>query len=949
MIIKYRIIGLMTIAACCEQPATAQTEAATDTLAARVTRFGRGLPQEKVYLHIDNTCYFVGDTIWYKGYVTRTDRGTLTDLSRILYVELLTPDGYLVERQQLQMNDGTAHGAFTLTDSLYAGYYELRAYTRWMLNFGKHEHPHSPYTEDMFYSKQMAKDFFRDYDKLYSRVFPVFNKPKENGRYPKDMTLRPMRRYLKTPKDKPGIDLRFYPEGGHLVAGVTNRIAFELNDADGKHLQAMLSVQDKNGQEVAKSTTTNRGRGMFTLTATKTDAPYKAVLNIDGHDYEVPLPEAEEQGYALWVTQDDSLLHIGLLGNCQETAELGLQIQYGGVSKLFLKVPPSVRDTTLHVPLKRLSTGVNQITLFNGEGHIYADRLVFVNRHDYDQPQITVSGIRNSYAPFDSICLKLQLAHPADTVASVSLAVRDHATDEPTYDNGTMLTEMLLASELKGFVEDPDYYFEADDSLHRAALDLLMMVQGWRRYDWRMMAGVEDFYFDFLPEKRQILAGSVHRTYPLLPESNFGDKVYLDVTGDSTELYTTAANSTFNARRRIYTLQDLYGPYIREMKKDVRVKASFVKGKNVVDASQATQGGQFYMPSPAIYGDYTLFLSATDTTKSEKQQERKRQKGFMDEGAYPEFYVKLDHFFPVFPHPYSFYQDAAFENRFAEWSEQADSLSFTRRTLPSVTVRNRRGGLRKLGLSQPALVVDAYEAFNLTADHGLNGGMHDWRTFSRQVVMACFGDMGMERHYYVEERWDGKLLELKEGKKMQSLGIADVSFANQSSAQFSMSNQTLRKYHRLRHLDKLYIYTDYVPREQGSWKYKGDNQPDVVIDYRLLPDNTVRPTYRDRRYVMQGYAVCTDFYSPDYSRRPLPDTKDHRRTLLWMPDVKFNKQGEARVRLFNNSKETVIAIEAEGITPAGKPVVWKTGSGQTAQEKHTPDDTQTTPTESRQK
>ena len=52
--------------------------------------------------------------------MTRSDKGTLTDLSRILYVELLTPDGYLVERQQLEMPDGTAHGAFLLTDSLYA-------------------------------------------------------------------------------------------------------------------------------------------------------------------------------------------------------------------------------------------------------------------------------------------------------------------------------------------------------------------------------------------------------------------------------------------------------------------------------------------------------------------------------------------------------------------------------------------------------------------------------------------------------------------------------------------------------------------------------------------------------------------------------------------------------------------------------------------------------------
>ena len=73
------------------------------------------------------------------------------------------------------MPDGTGHGAFALTDSLYAGYYELRAYTRWMLNFGQYEHPHSKWTELMFYFKSMAKDFFRDYDKIYSRVFPVFD------------------------------------------------------------------------------------------------------------------------------------------------------------------------------------------------------------------------------------------------------------------------------------------------------------------------------------------------------------------------------------------------------------------------------------------------------------------------------------------------------------------------------------------------------------------------------------------------------------------------------------------------------------------------------------------------------------------------------------------------------------------------------------------------------
>ena len=92
--------------------------------------------QEKVYVHTDNECYFVGDTLWYKAYVVRADQLVPTDMSRILYVELLTPDGLLVERQHIIISsNGYTCGQFALPDSLYSGYYELRAYTRWMLNF----------------------------------------------------------------------------------------------------------------------------------------------------------------------------------------------------------------------------------------------------------------------------------------------------------------------------------------------------------------------------------------------------------------------------------------------------------------------------------------------------------------------------------------------------------------------------------------------------------------------------------------------------------------------------------------------------------------------------------------------------------------------------------------------------------------------------------------------
>ena len=80
--------------------------------------------QEKVYVHTDNTCYFVGDTIWYKAYVLRADNLQPTHLSKVLYVELLSPDGLVAERQRIIISDkGFTNGQFELKDSLYSGYY----------------------------------------------------------------------------------------------------------------------------------------------------------------------------------------------------------------------------------------------------------------------------------------------------------------------------------------------------------------------------------------------------------------------------------------------------------------------------------------------------------------------------------------------------------------------------------------------------------------------------------------------------------------------------------------------------------------------------------------------------------------------------------------------------------------------------------------------------------
>lgn len=912
----------------------------------KVEAFGAALPQEKVYVHLDNTCYFLGDTLWFKAYVTRCGGHLPTDLSRIVYAELLTPDGYFVDRQQLELKDGAAHGAFVLHDSLYAGYYELRAYTLWMLNFGVYEHPHSRWTEDLFYNRGLSKRFFRDYDKIYSRVFPVFDKPSEPGDYVKDMTVRPLRRYFKTETGRPEVEVGFYPEGGNIVAGTNSFVAFEADTKEGRHLDVELSILDGRGDEVARASTVGRGRGAFMLPNVPVGEKYKAVFEYAGYKYSVPLPEVQSEGVAMHVDQTADTIEIAINVSGLEPPLLGVQAMTEGVTAAYRDVQLDSRGcAVVKIPTDVIPTGVCQLTLFDAAGGIYADRLCFVNHHDFDSTPIDVTGVEVQYEPYQEVKLRIQSDVPSSQLRSVSLSVRDRATDEPTYDNGDILTELLLASELKGFVENPRYYFEADDSLHRTALDLLMLVQGWRRYDWRKMAGVEPMTVEHMPEQVQTISGCVNKIVDFriaygndlkeaywLPGSGVMQAASTEVEVDDqiSEMQTDSDDDTSygysepsdDIVQSDQGTPDMKNKAISNLKKEVNVWPTYIQGGQTMTLSQTTENGLFYMQTPLLYDKFVLNLPAADVDKDEEYLKKKMMKGYTDEEAEPDYFVSLFHNNPLFSKPYSYYHDApCYDLDVADEGEGASS--FTDRRLAMVTVRSQRSGLRKLDLSKPAVVVDAYDAFNFAADYGMNTGTHNWVTFAQQVALAYVGDMGMDRNFFLQVRYDGKPINLKSSRT----STAPLSMANgvqmEVPSLISAGEASMERYRHLKTLDKLYIYTDYAPREQGSEKYDQDNQPDVVIDYKLFPGDGYQYVFRDRHYILSGYAVADEFYSPDYSGTPLPDSGDYRRTLYWNPDVALDESGGATVTFYNNGKQTVLGIGVQGITSSGVPVVWE--------------------------
>lgn len=906
--------------------------------------------QEKVYLHLDNNCYYKGDTIWYKSYVVRADNLDYTDMSRILYVELLSPDGLVVERQNIIVSpDGYGDGNFVLKDSLYSGYYELRAYTRWMLNFRVTEHNYGRKDREYFYNKEMARDFFRQFGTVYSRVVPVYERPDSAGDYTqKYIVSRPKTRIEKELKED--LLVNFYPEGGHLVAGTRCRVAFEVHDEEGQQIDIEGAVRVGDRNDSLRIHTTHQGRGVFTVDVPQ-DGRLRARFTYHGKDYRFDLPKAEAVGCALRLDATGSEL----------TAELSPQgfpvgrsfavaVLCRGVLKSFRTIAGGGR---INLNTSLFPTGVNDLIVLDEDGRLLADRLFFVNHHDYDLQPVTVSGLQSEYQPFEAVNLQFQA--PAD-MKHISISVRDGANEELTYDTGTIMTDLLLSSELKGFVAYPDYYFEADDAEHRQTLDLLMMVQGWRRYDFAEITSGEKLRYE--PEQYMTVEGSVWpvgdsdeihpdevRYWPMgifgyspsVEEANTSSIVDQESGSDMVsglnryeattpnDLVSRSQDGSIELEQvgtAIYVqdqtdAKSAFDPFFgvdnKGLRKPVTLEGELVFNDDIATVKMETDaGGHFVFDIPAYYGQAILFLRASKSTLSEEKRQKRLNKGMLDETAWPDFYVKRDLFFPVFAKKYDYYQchvpEIASGTPFDDYTLlDTARLSKMDATLREVKVKGKRHrGRHAIDYSKPAYVYDAVDLYNLVTDRGLSFGHFEPQKFPMQIAYALLGNYNSERALQVMARINDQEL------------TPYVFYRNYDPGPTVMeqfrSDMWVYDRIKLNRQNEIRLFTDFELRNEDRPVPMQSTVADVTLDYMLMPDDSKRYTYRDRRIILDGMYEPADFYHPDYSRKPLDaEIKDYRRTLYWNPNAKLDADGRFTATFYNNGKPTRIKISTAGV------------------------------------
>lgn len=446
-----------------------------ERLAAALQKWSDANPQEKVYLQTDKPYYAVGDTLWFKAYLTVGSRHQPSKLSGALYVELINERDSLVSSLKLPVTGGMAMGDFTIDDGYTSGNYRLRAYTQWMRNAG----------EDYFFDRHLL---IGDPLDLQSGAAEKTNRQESTER-------NAAQRKTAVPDSLSGADIQFFPEGGTLVNNVATRIGFKAVATTGRGVAVKGTVLDDNGTELGKFESQYAGMGVFSIRP-EPGRRYSAKLSFgDGSSKTVALPVAQNQGYVLGVYQmrpDSLLVRINTDWAQQRTPQpLGIIAQSSGTVIYAAQLMVSKQINSFWLSKKDFPSGIAQFTLFSDGGEPIAERLTFIKNDDH--MQLALTGGKTSYSSRDRVELTLQASDAAGNPVAGNFSVAIIDEDKVPSDENTetsIFSSLLLSSELKGYIETPNYYFNGNSTETDKALDNLMLTQGYRKFVWKDLQNI---------------------------------------------------------------------------------------------------------------------------------------------------------------------------------------------------------------------------------------------------------------------------------------------------------------------------------------------------------------------------------------------------------------------------------------------------------------------------
>ncbi|HEX3385316.1 MAG TPA: hypothetical protein VHS53_09020 [Mucilaginibacter sp.] len=430
---------------------------------------------EKAYLHFDKPYYSAGDELYFKAYVTLGDAHTLSKESGIIHVDLINPNNVIIRNILVQLENGVGPGSFSLPDTLQGGAYRVRAYTRYMKN-----------TPEYFFDK----------------TIPITSVSGVTGSNPNTLqTAKP--------------DIQFFPEGGQLINSLLTKVAFKAIGTNGMGINAKGVIIDNANLQVATFNSGHLGMGAFYIQPEE-GKTYKAKVTFgNGVQSTVDLPAVASKGIMLQVKDTLGKVSINIVCNkayLQENQNKDVNLAILSSGKLrTVNTKLDSRVMGMDLPEDQFGSGIMQITLFSQDGEPLSERLVFIQ--NATGMKITVNTDKPSYKTRDKVSVSFSAKNNGmGAQGFFSAAVLDDSR-VPYNDSNetTILSYLLLTSDMKGYIEQPNYYFTGAPQA-QADLDNLMLSQGYRRFTWKQVLTGDNKPFTIAPEKNLYLSGTEKTT-----------------------------------------------------------------------------------------------------------------------------------------------------------------------------------------------------------------------------------------------------------------------------------------------------------------------------------------------------------------------------------------------------------------------------------------------------
>ena len=509
-----------------------------------ISTYNTAYTPDKIFIQTDKQNYNKEDTIWFKAYVFDAASLSASNKSALIYIEIEDANNRVVNRNSVLITLGVGWGSIPLVDNRFPeGTYTLRAYTNWMRNFDEHYifsrqfTIEAPLDEDWMINSRFELNDNEGINNVKTDLTFVTNEGHKMfaeelktritaGRrtlyrttmttgadgtlafdfnLPDKVTAREINISLtkKTKKEKEATfnvpviinrdektDLQFMPEGGSLINGVLNKVAFKAINEEGKGVDIEGAVYNGAKLKVADLKSIHLGMGVFELKP-EANQIYTAKVNYRQKQLSFALPKAKNTGLTLNVSNkangDSIVIVVNLTPDIQKTGGIFYLIgQSNNMVCYGALVNVGKGKSQFSVHRTAFPTGVARFTLLSQARAPLAERVIYIDHHD--EIKLSVVPSKAVYNNRDSVSLDIIATDKdgAPVEGSFSLSVTDNAQvklDSTTLPN--LPAKLLLADELKGEIENPGWYFAKGDSTAKAAaLDVLLLTQGWVNYKW---------------------------------------------------------------------------------------------------------------------------------------------------------------------------------------------------------------------------------------------------------------------------------------------------------------------------------------------------------------------------------------------------------------------------------------------------------------------------------